>query len=128
MGIDYGAKRIGLAFADEDTKIATPFATIRNDSSVIPGLVDLCEERGVEVIVLGESKDFSGEDNPIMQQIRPFKKALEERSGRPVEFVPEFYTSVEARQQPAPAHTVDGSAAAIILQSYLDELPHEDTN
>lgn len=128
MGIDYGAKRIGIAFADPETKIATPHSTIDNSDGVVADLLDLCEDHDVEKIVLGESKNFAGADNPIMKQIRSFKAVLEDRSGRLVIFVPEFYTSAQARRQPEAARTVDGSAAAIILQSYLNDQPHEDDN
>lgn len=129
IGIDYGGKRIGLAFADTDTKIATPFETIDNDDTAVARLVNLCDQRDVELIILGESKKHSGEDNPIMRQIRSFKQVLEERTDLPVVFVPEFYTSAQARRQPEADHNnVDGSAAAIILQSYLNDQPHEDTD
>lgn len=129
IGIDYGTKRIGLAFADTNTRIATPLQTINNDDTAVAQIVDLCGERDVELVILGESKKHSGEDNPIMKQIRSFKQVLEERADVPVVFVPEFYTSAQARRQPEADHNnVDGSAAAIILQSYLNDKPHEDSN
>lgn len=126
IGIDYGTKRIGLAFADADTQIATPYGTIDNDDTVVSRLIDLCEERGVQVIVLGESKKLSGKDNPVMKQIRSFKETLEERTGLPVVYVPEFFTSAQARRQPEAKTHVDGSAAALILQSYINS--HENSH
>lgn len=128
MGIDYGSTRIGVAFADADTQIATPYSTIDNNDGVIHNLVELCKQREVGLIVLGESKTFSGNDNPIMKQIRSFKKILEKRTDLPVVFVPEFYTSAQARRQPEAAKHVDGSAAAIILQSYLNDQSNEEAN
>lgn len=120
MGIDYGIKRIGVAFADEDTRIATPHDIIKNDDDVINRLSELSKEREVRTIVLGESKNLSGDDNPVMEQIRSFKQALESAVKIPVVYVPEFFTSAQARRQPEAKQNVDGSAAAIILQSYLD--------
>ena len=128
LGIDYGAKRIGLAFADEETKIATPYKTIDNGDTVVSEILNLFNEEDVEAIVLGEPKNFSGTDNPIMKQIRSLKKVLEDRGEISVVFVPEFYTSAQARRQPEAARNVDGSAAAIILQTYLNDQPHEDDN
>lgn len=128
MGIDYGTKRVGLAFADADTCIATPYETINNDESITAEIKNLCKEKDVETIVIGESKQLSGADNPVMKKIRTFKKALEEKTGLPVIYIPEFFTSAQARRQPEAKKNVDGSAAAIILQSYLDtnSYEHED--
>lgn len=120
MGIDYGTKRIGIAFADEDTRIATPHDIIENNDTAVTRLADLSRQRDVRTIVLGESKNLSGEDNPVMEQIRSFKTALEAEVGVPVVYVPEFFTSAQARRQPEAEDNVDGSAAAIILQSFLD--------
>lgn len=126
IGIDYGTKRIGLALADEDTRIATPYQVIDNNDEVISRLVDLCKQESVHAAVLGESKNLSGDDNPVMKQIRSFKRELEEQADLPVIYVPEFFTSAQARRQPESEFKVDGSAAAIILQSYLDTESHED--
>ena len=126
LGIDYGMKRIGLAIADGETSIATPLKTIDNNDVLVAELVELCKERDVQMVVLGESKQFSGKDNPVMQSIRTFKQVLEERSGLPVVYIPEFFSSAQARRQPEVGRLVDGSAAAIILQSYLDSIVHED--
>lgn len=128
IGIDYGTKRIGLALADEDTRIATPHKVIDNDDEVISRLVDLCQKESVHAAVLGESKKLSGEDNPVMKQIRSFKREFEEQANLPVVYIPEFFTSAQARRQPESQFKVDGSAAAIILQSYLDTESHADRN
>jgi len=125
LGVDYGTKRIGLAVADSDTSIATPLKTIDNDDASVPAVLGICSERGVETIILGESKTHHGVDNPVMVGIRSFKKSLEEKTDTPVVYVPEFFSSAQARRQPEAGKNVDGSAAAIILQSFLDSKPHE---
>ncbi len=121
LGIDYGTKRIGLAVADEETRTATPLTIVKNDDNALEEIVSACEERNVKTVVVGESTDFAGEDNEVMKHIRKFTDKLADSVEAEVDFAPEFMTSVQARRQPdAPDH-VDGSAAAIILQRYLDK-------
>ncbi|MEX2369111.1 MAG: Holliday junction resolvase RuvX [Candidatus Paceibacterota bacterium] len=125
LGVDYGTKRIGLAVADSDTSIATPLKTINNDDTSVAAVINICKDRSIDTIILGESKTHRGVDNPVMVGIRSFKKSLEEKTEIPVVYVPEFFSSAQARRQPEAGQHVDGSAAAIILQSFLDSKPHE---
>ena len=120
LGIDYGTARIGLALADTETAIATPHSIIENDDTAVSQISKLVNDRGVRTIIIGESKNHAGEDNELMTQIRSFVKALEEKSGVPTVYIPEFFTSAQARRQPEAERDVDDSAAAIILQTYLE--------
>ena len=125
LGIDYGTSRLGLAFADEETGLATPYEIIENNNAVIKKLDRLIEKRSVQTVVVGESKKHSGADNAVMKQIRSFVGALEKKVAVPVVYVPEFFTSAQARRQPEAGHHVDDSAAAIILQTYLETQNHD---
>jgi len=81
--------------------------------------------------VIGESRNFSGEKNEIMEDIEQFKKDIGELTGLPVHYEREFFTSALAARQFAPEEksrkanpsqdALDASAAALILQSYLDK-------
>lgn len=118
IGLDYGAKRIGVAISDESGSVAFPKVTLQNGRNIFEELTALIREEKAEVVVIGESKKPSGEDNAIMEEVRVFAKELETRSGVTVMFEPEFYSSVEARQM-AGHSFVDAGAAAIILNSYI---------
>lgn len=72
------------------------------------------------MVVMGESRDYQGQINTIMWQIEGFKKQLE-TIGFKVEYEPEFMTSVQAGRITGENDMLDASAAAIILQSYLDK-------
>ena len=140
LGIDYGTKRVGLAISNDTNTFALPVAVLANDKNLVPMVKKFVTDRAVGTIVLGESKDFSGEDNPVMKDIRTFKKILEKEVGVLVEFEPEFMTSAEAdrmheqkpqqsrrsgirlRRPKVPNDMLDASAAALILQSYLDRI------
>jgi putative Holliday junction resolvase len=122
MGIDYGSKRVGVALSDESRTIAVPKAVLPNDRNLFGEIKNLIASHDVREIVLGESKNFQGKDNPIMEDINFFKGELTREFGLAVHFEPEFLTSFEAaRTQGGDSPFLDASAAAIILQSYLDK-------
>ena len=120
LGIDFGEKRVGIAISDEDGKIAFPNAVLANDKDLFKNIVDLCMKNAIEVVVMGESRDYQGQINEIMWKIDGFKKQLE-TIGFKVIFEPEFMTSVQASQVTGENKMLDASAAAIILQSYLNK-------
>jgi RNase H-fold protein (predicted Holliday junction resolvase) len=60
------------------------------------------------------------EDNLIMQSAKDFAEKIQELSGAEAVFHPEFLSSVQARHLQDKGAKIDASAAAIILQSYLD--------
>jgi putative Holliday junction resolvase len=120
LGIDFGEKRVGIALSDEEGKFAFPQTVLANDSELLKNIVDWCMQNNVETIVMGESRDYKGQINPIMWKIDGFRKQLE-TLGKKVIFEPEFMTSVQASQITGENKMLDASAAAIILQSYLDK-------
>ncbi len=135
MGIDFGTKKIGIAVSDTEGKFAFPKSILKNDPSLISAIKKLCEAETVGRIILGESIDFSGQPNAVMPEIHAFKQRIEEATGLPVVFQKEFMTSVEARRpldgkkslaarkvKKENPGNVDASAAALILQRYLDTI------
>ncbi len=123
LGIDFGRKRVGIAMSDEEQKIAFPKVVHPNDKKLVERITEYCKENSIAGIVLGESKNYKGEDNSVMKDILKFKKELEEKISLPVFMELEFMTSAEAEKMRADdgAKMLDASAAAIILQSYLDK-------
>lgn len=129
LGIDYGTKRIGVAVSDEGGSLAFPLTTIKAGASALGELVEIINREWAEKIVIGESKNLKGEANPVMEDIDQFKKDLAELTQLPVEYEQEFFSSTQAARQFAPDGSrkknpsqakLDASAAALILQSYLD--------
>ncbi len=120
LGIDFGSKRVGLALSDEDGRMAFPYTVLKNDKTLLSEVDRICKEQKVKLMVVGESNDFKGEPNPIAVQIEEFKKAIEKLTRKKVEYEPEFLTSVQAARWQGNVEKLDASAAAIILQNYLD--------
>ena len=125
MGIDYGLKRVGVALSDEEGKIAFPFAVLENNIDLINNLLKIVVDKKVEAIVLGESSNFHGEPNKIMGEVKIFARDLEEGIELPIHYEPEFLTSFQAEktqyEMKGDRAALDASAAAIILQSFLDK-------
>lgn len=124
LGIDYGSKRIGIALSDEAGRFALPHSVIENSRSLSESMADgigkIATDNGVTEIVMGESKDYSGEANPVMADSLALKERLEAK-GFMVRLEPEFMTSVQAERFQGKSPKSDASAAALILQAYLDK-------
>jgi putative Holliday junction resolvase len=129
LGIDYGTKRIGLATSDGGGSMAFPYSTVKAGRGALSDIDGVIKKEGIDKIVLGESRDFKGEPNAVMEDIAEFKKDLEELTGLTVEFEAEFLSSAAAarqfdgdfgRKDKPSQEKLDASAAAVILQSYLD--------
>lgn len=121
LGIDYGTKWIGVAISDESKRIALPYKVLENKKGVVNELQFICEKELADGIVVGESKNYAQEENPIMKDIREFGEELEHATRLPIYFEPEFLTSREARHIEKNKGKVNASAAALILQSYIDK-------
>ncbi len=122
LGIDYGEKKIGIAISDESAKFAFPRAVINNISanSVLKELKIICDENGIEKIIIGQSLDFKGQPNPIMKRIEKFKIFFEEKLNLPVELENEVLTTKQVERLMGKSEKTHSSAAALILQTYLD--------
>ena len=138
LSIDYGTKRIGVATSDESATLAFPKEIVLNDVNTFKRLAEIIKSENISEIVVGESVDFSGRLNVLSARIEIFISELENRFGLPVHKQKEFLTSVEARKKgnsksklnSSQAHSklkqiksgrIDASAAALILQRYLDK-------
>lgn len=121
LGIDYGAKNIGIAVSDEGGKLAFPKCILKNNSNLLNNITNIAEEENINFIVIGESTAYSGRDNPVMKGIRKLKKELEKKLHFLVHLEPEYLTTAEARRLQDSDIDLDASAAALILQRYLDK-------
>ncbi len=120
LGIDFGEKHVGISVSNDDGTMAFPHATLMGGAGLIDDVLSIVSEKKVSEIIIGESKNFDGQDNPIMKKARLFAEELADKAGMPVHFEPEFMTSVEARHIQGGGEKTHASAAALILKSFLD--------
>lgn len=121
LGIDYGTKRVGIAVSDEAGRLAFPYAILENNKGLVGEVKAICIKEGITDIVVGESVNYKGQPNLVMEEINRFVAELREVVAVPITHEREFLSTQQARFFQTESKHVDDSAAAIILQSYLDK-------
>lgn len=120
LGIDYGAKRIGIAVSDEAGSFAFPKETIPNDATTVDRIHSIIKRDTIGHVIIGDARAINGAENPVTAEADALAQSIETHSKVPVERAWEAWSSVEAaRFAPKGVHD-DAAAAAIILQRYLD--------
>lgn len=125
IGIDYGTKRVGVAVSDEGKQFALPVVTVKNTPDLCVEIEKIALQYESKEIVVGESRNYKGEPNAIFDDVEIFKKEMERRHFR-VYLELEFMTSMQAERLQGKNDKSDASAAALILQSYLDRCAQEE--
>jgi putative Holliday junction resolvase len=130
LAVDYGEKRIGLAVSDPTWMVAAPAGYIARRAGKRPPIAEVvrrAEELGANAFVLGLPLDDRGEETPRSEEVRRVGAELERRTGYPVSFVDERYTTAAAlrtvRDMGGTTRgrkgDVDALAATILLQHAL---------
>ena len=137
LGVDYGAKRIGLALSDATGSLARPWQMVastgnpRSAAAAVAGVVTTLrrsDDPDLDRIVVGLPRRLNGDDTNQTPLVRQFVTMLAELTGLPVDVQDERLTSVEAESRLAEREgdwrkrkkLVDAEAASIVLQDYLD--------
>ena len=130
IGIDYGTKKIGVALSDENGTMGFPHSVVTTSSRATDEIAALIAQENAGAIVIGESKDFSGNDNDVAEAARAFAQALSEQAHVPAHFESETMTTQEARRFPdgermKGSPDVDASAAALILTNFFTRMKEQ---
>lgn len=129
LAFDFGLRRIGVATGQTLTATTSPLCILQSRNGVpdwpaIQALID--EWRPVGLVVGLPQRAHNNEEQLSTRQARKFGQRLSGRSGLPVYFQPEQYTSVSAEQMlqvaGLPADHVDAVAAELILAQFFHEL------
>lgn len=125
LGIDYGKKKIGLAISDLVSKLADPLEVIKFDlqEDAIEKIEKIVSEIGVKKIVLGISEGKTAKETKVFGDI------LQKKLNLPIIYFDETLSTQLAQQMSINAgikrkkrkDMEDAFAAALILQSYLDQ-------
>jgi putative Holliday junction resolvase len=131
LGIDYGARRIGIALSDDAVSVAVGVGIWeQRGDETIHRLKALIEEEDIERVIVGYPLTLRGDIGPKAREVDVFIEKLE-AAGIPVERWDERFTTHQARRDARDAGLserqqrgrLDMSAAVIMLQSYLDAHP-----
>lgn len=129
LSIDYGKKRTGIAVTDPFQIIATGLTTVETPK-LIPFLKDYFAKEPVELIIMGEPKNWDESDTHATPLVKKaVEKLKKEFPAIPIKMVDERYTSKMASQamiemgmkkmQRRNKALIDEIAATIMLQEYL---------
>ena len=125
LGIDFGAKRVGLALAKPGSA-PQRLATLPANDELIMALGRQITAHGVGTVVVGLPRNLDGDDTAQTAVARKFAARLQAAyPALPVELQDEALTSATARQRLSPPQLkgtgglLDQEAAVIILEDYL---------
>ena len=141
MGLDYGTKTVGVALSDALLLTAQPYETITREKpaqlrKTLQRIEAIIAAEEVSEIVLGLPLNMNDTEGERATATREFQAMLERRTLLPVHLMDERLTTIEADQileemgvvRSARKEYIDKIAAAIILQTYLDNCHSEKTN
>ena len=131
LGVDLGARRIGLAVSDVEGTVALPVGSLQSHGLTrdVEALAAVVAEREVDCVVVGLPLHMDGRRGPEAEAAERLGKRLADRTGRPVHTLDERWTTRAAaralrstgrrgRRQRA---VVDAVAATLILRSWLEQ-------
>lgn len=132
MGLDLGAKTIGVATSDRTRTIATPIETIERKKFTADAerLVAIANAENIGLIILGLPVNMDGSEGPRCQSTRAFARNFARLSPVPIVFWDERLSTAAVERMLIQADTsrakrdqvIDKLAAAWILQAALDSL------
>src|SRR5580698_8702658 len=132
LALDHGTVRIGLALSDELGVIASPleFVPAEPFDNFLKRLKEIIQEKQVELLLVGMPRNMDGSYGPAALKVQEFVAVLKTALTIPIKTWDERLTSAQANRFLIQANVsrekrkekVDKTAAAILLQSYLDSL------
>ena len=134
LALDHGTKRIGVAVSDEMKLIAQPLEYIPAEpfAGFLTRLKEIIREKEVELLLIGMPRNMDGSYGPAALKVQEFMAVLKDAIAIPLKTLDERLTTVQAQRYLIQGNVrrekrkekVDKTAAAILLQSYLDGLPN----
>lgn len=123
LGIDVGAKRIGLARVNAIAKMPEPLGTFLNDDTFPDAMIKLIAEHDADVIVVGLPRNMQGVETPQTEIVKLFvKEVIKKNTNLPIIFQDETLTSVAAEnygQDAIARYGLDSLAAVEILNDFI---------
>ena len=131
LGLDYGARTLGVSISDETGGIASTLKTIRyiDDQELLVELGKIVKEFNIKEVVLGLPLNMNGSNSVRGAETYSFKTKLEKELNLKVYLQDERLSTIEAEKVLIGSHVrrnnrkkvIDSMAAVIILQTFLDK-------
>ena len=130
LALDVGDRRVGLAISDPTGLLASPLGHVERGPADVQQIIQTAEENDATRIVVGLPLTLAGESRAQAGKVRHFVRELRSATSIPVVTVDERLSTVQAqrlltdsdrgRRSNRDRGRIDSSAAAVILQAYLD--------
>lgn len=129
LGIDPGSRRCGIAISDSARTLAFPRPALAVDDSLLVTIVRLCEEEGVDLVLVGRPLALAGVETASTAAADLFFRSLSEvLTELSVVQRDERLTTRDASASLSRAGLttkkqrshIDSAAAVIMVQNYLD--------
>jgi putative Holliday junction resolvase len=123
LGIDYGGKRTGVAFAASGVAVVKEVIESTSERVVIERLEQIVDSESIDAIVVGLPTNMQGENTQMTDRVQQFVARLAEAVELPVHTTDERLTSVmaESLTREMRGAQTDQVAAQILLQNFLDQ-------
>ena len=125
LALDVGDRRVGVALADSQIKIAVPYGYLERSDKIIQQITELMLDHDIDTLVIGYPRNQSGEATKQTESVEQFAKELAEiEIDADLVFQDESLSSVEAERRLGRVKDkgdIDAEAASIILQDYLEQ-------
>lgn len=121
LAIDFGTKRLGLAWSDTTLGVVLPYGLIEKDtlSQKVQAVATLLKEEKIDLVVVGFPISLKFQENKNTERVQKFVFELQKYIVQPVEFFDERFTS-QAGDAAGVGVSRDEKAAMIILEGYLE--------
>ena len=123
IGFDFGLRRIGVAIGQTITQTASPHAIV-NSKDGKPDwehITQIFEQWQPSAIIVGLPMRLDGSEQALTQPARKFGQRLNGRYQRPVFYIEEQLSSIEAESRSLKAKHIDDHAAQILLENWLQQ-------
>ena len=125
LAIDVGDRRIGVALASVQARIASPLTTLQNGDSIAQAIQALIDEHGARALVVGMPRGLNGQHTAQTAAVEAFAARLQKIVSIPLYWQDEAVTSAQAeaelkgRAKPYAKEDIDALSATYILEDFM---------
>lgn len=129
IALDVGNKRIGVAVASVQARVARPLTTLLNDETFIDKISTIIDREAVGAIVVGLPRGLEGQSTDQTRITEQFVESLKQVINLPIKLQDEALSSqqaeeqLDARKSPYSKADIDALAASYILEYFLTDHP-----
>jgi putative Holliday junction resolvase len=129
LALDVGERRIGVALASLQARLASPLTTLIRGEASMQDIQTLVDSHDAVLVVVGLPRGLDGQHTAQTIAVEEFKAALEQTLSVPVHWQDEALTSkqaeaeLERRGRPYKKEDIDALSATFILEDFINEHP-----